>query len=489
MKYDSLDLMRRLRMILCMFLLYLMGTAQPPDVFFAKFGGIGKEIGYSLREIYNRQYILVGSTSSYGAGVTDVYIILIDSMGQEVWNKVYGGPLADVGTCVLFNPVDSGFVFTGYSASYGNGGYDVMAMRTNKRGEIIWQKYYGTAEWDFGNEAVITGDGNIIICGTSFGGPYGKSDGYIVKVDINSGEKIWEKHFGRNESDEFLRVKLRSPGSIIIGGNSNSYGDFNSDFWLLELTNSGDSIISKNIGTSGKKEKLYDFIIDKDSNIVIAGSFDTSAVNSGKNVAYLYKISLGFNYVNSFKFGGGAGSNDHFRSICEPASGGYYFMSRSVLNGANGTDVQPYLVDNQFIFIGAKTHGDNYEDMGNQVIPTSDGGFALVGYRSESETGQPSLYFLKLDFQLTFAPLVVMSKELVLTTQKVYYYGRLLHVNFDQETELDYTIYNSFGSIVHTGRLIAGDDTIILDSRFIGGFYVAVFGGPDPQKVRFLVSE
>src|ERR1041385_6448278 len=85
----------------------LIAVAQPPLKFFTTFGGDGVDIGYGVKEIYNRQYIIAGLTTSYGAGSADAYLILADSMGQAVWQKTYGSVFAEAARSVIFNPSDS----------------------------------------------------------------------------------------------------------------------------------------------------------------------------------------------------------------------------------------------------------------------------------------------------------------------------------------------------------------------------------------------
>ena len=72
---------------------------QPPKRFYTKFGGNGIDIGYSAKPTLDKQYIVAGSTSSYGAGNTDVYLVKVDSMGVPIWAKYFGGFNNDVGKC------------------------------------------------------------------------------------------------------------------------------------------------------------------------------------------------------------------------------------------------------------------------------------------------------------------------------------------------------------------------------------------------------
>ena len=63
------------KLIILAVILRICAHAQPPSKFYTKFGGNGEDIGYSAKQTLDGHYIIAGSTSSYGAGNTDVYLV------------------------------------------------------------------------------------------------------------------------------------------------------------------------------------------------------------------------------------------------------------------------------------------------------------------------------------------------------------------------------------------------------------------------------
>jgi predicted secreted protein len=93
-------------------------------------------------------YVIVGETSSYGNGASDVWLIKTDSQGQEEWNQTFGGNQNDIGYFVQ-QVEDGGFVLTGQTGSYGNGSKDVWLIKTDSQGQEEWNQTYGGSENDF----------------------------------------------------------------------------------------------------------------------------------------------------------------------------------------------------------------------------------------------------------------------------------------------------------------------------------------------------
>ncbi len=127
-------------------------------------------------------FIVVGTTLSFGAGDFDVYVIRTDANGNTAWTKTYGGADLDEGRSV-WQTTDGGFIIAGFTYSFGAGSRDVYLIKINSFGDVLWEKTYGGVSAEIGYSVQQTEDGGYIVVGetSSFGA--GNLDVYLIKTD------------------------------------------------------------------------------------------------------------------------------------------------------------------------------------------------------------------------------------------------------------------------------------------------------------------
>jgi hypothetical protein len=162
-------------------------------------------------------YILGATTTSYGAGADDAYLLKTNSQGDSLWSRTFGGPNDEEIHCIQ-QTADGGYILTGHTNSTLNGDHDFYLIRTNSAGDSIWTRSFGGAGIDRAYGVLQAWDGEFIVVGstTSFGA--GGYDALIIKVD-NSGNLVWQKTLGGVGYDAAYKViQLACGGPYMICG-------------------------------------------------------------------------------------------------------------------------------------------------------------------------------------------------------------------------------------------------------------------------------
>ena len=250
------------------------------------FGGISHDGGISVQQTTDGGYIIAGITKSFGAGNDDVYLIKTDENGLEQWSQTFGGTSYDSGSSVQ-QTTDGGYIVTGSTYSFGAGSSDVYLIKTDENGNELWTKTFGGTEGDNGRSVQQTFDGGYIVTGsTAFPtspGATGSSDVYLIKTDGNGNEQ-WSQTFGGEENNDGFSVQQTTDGGYIIVGMSYTL-DFHMDVYLIKTNFNGIEQWSQVLGGLGD-EWAYSGQQTTDGGYIITGY-----INAAGHGLYLLKTN------------------------------------------------------------------------------------------------------------------------------------------------------------------------------------------------------
>ncbi|OYD15767.1 hypothetical protein CH333_05015 [candidate division WOR-3 bacterium JGI_Cruoil_03_44_89] len=230
--------------------IYLIKTDSLGDTNWTKtYGGGENELCFSVRQTYDDGYITAGWTASYGAGGQDVYLIKTDNTGSVQWVKTYGGAEADAAHSIDCTS-DGGYITAGYTFSYSIGNSDVWIIKVDSNGDTIWTKTYGGTESDVANSVAQTFDGGYIIAGVT--SSYTASPGttqaiYLIKID-SLGDTMWMRVYGEQQTwicEGAHNVHQTKDKGYIIAGYEMTCSGF---FWhpyVVKTDSIGDTIWTK----------------------------------------------------------------------------------------------------------------------------------------------------------------------------------------------------------------------------------------------------
>jgi transcriptional regulator with XRE-family HTH domain len=79
----------------------------------------------------------------------DIELVKKDDKGIVLWKRIIGGTSYDKAGQVV-RTKDGSYIVVGSTSSFGKGNYDVFIVKVSSKGEILWQKNYGEFLNDYG---------------------------------------------------------------------------------------------------------------------------------------------------------------------------------------------------------------------------------------------------------------------------------------------------------------------------------------------------
>jgi len=218
--------------------IFLIKTDANGNVQWAKtYGGTSHDWAYSVQQTSDGGYIVLGFTYSFGADSGDIILIKTDANGNIMWAKTYGGMKED--RAYSFQQTsDGGYIVAGWTKSFGAGWYDVLLIKTDANGNLSWAKTYGGTDIDWASSVQQTSDGGYIVAGGTYSFGAGGGDIFLIKTDAN-GNRSWAKTYGRTGSDFTSSVQQASDGGYIVAGSTGSFGAGDYDIFLIKTYANG----------------------------------------------------------------------------------------------------------------------------------------------------------------------------------------------------------------------------------------------------------
>jgi hypothetical protein len=209
-------------------------------------GGPKDDLGFSLIQTSDGGYAIAGYTKSFGAGEWDFYVVKLDAKGNLQWTKTIGGPASDMGGS-LIQTADGGYAIAGATTSFGAGLLDVYVVKLDAKGNLQWTKTIGGPASEIGNSHALiqTSDGGYAITGSYFLiGDHGEvyaSDVYVVKLNAD-GNLQWTKTISaKSQILDRLSLTQTSDGGYAIAAATGSFGAGGLDVYVVKLDKNGDA--------------------------------------------------------------------------------------------------------------------------------------------------------------------------------------------------------------------------------------------------------
>lgn len=326
------------------------------------YGGFGHDQSSSIIQTSDGGYVLAGSSNlndgdvTQNYGMTDFWVIKINSLGDLQWQKSFGGS-ADEAAYDIKQTSDGGYIVVGYTASVGtgnvttnNGGNDFWVLKLNSLGNLQWQKALGGTGNDRAMSVSLTTDGGYIVAGVTTSndgdvtGNHGGEDCWVVKLN-STGNIQWQKTYGGSLRDIASFIIQTLDGGYVLAGATKSnngdvsgnHGDF--DCWIVKVNAIGTIQWQKTIGGTDI-DVSHKIVQTLDGGYLITAA--TSSINGnvtenhGDFDCWIIKVSSS-GVLQWQKSIGGSSSDEAFCTL-ELSSGEYIMAGNTYSNNGNITE-------------------------------------------------------------------------------------------------------------------------------------------------------
>lgn len=364
--------------------------AQPEEVWNRTFGGPGHEVGGPASKIRDGGCVLTGMTESYGDGNGDLWLLKVDRNGSKVWDRSFGGAGVDVGESVQ-ETADGGVIVAGYTTSFGDGGIDVLLVKTDSDGNKEWHETLGGPGDDAAWSVEETEDGGYLVLGYTDSYGIGRFDVWLLKTDAE-GVEVWNRTFGGPSDDEGMSVRETRNGGSIIAGRTDSYGVGGDDGWLIKTDAEGNEIWERTFG--GSEDDCLCSAQEIDDGYVAAGF--TGSFGSGKSEVWLLRTDSEGKELWNRTFGISVG--DFGSSVVSMDDGGFAVTGWTSRDGTrtNPDDALLIKTDSEGGLEWTALLGGDGTQSGVSVIEAEGGDVVVSGFSNRGGAGGFDLWMTKL---------------------------------------------------------------------------------------------
>jgi len=176
----------------------------------------------------------------------DTFITLLDRDRNELWTRIVGGPLDELGSALPID--DGGFYLAGcivdpndIVADPGAAGYaglegrsNIFLTRMDADGNVIWSRTFGGVNNVIVSSFLTTPDGGVIILASILGFPELDDDIYLLKVDAD-GNEVWSQTWEEGNLYSSDMISTQDGNYLIVGTSSPSSGENSTDTDILFL--------------------------------------------------------------------------------------------------------------------------------------------------------------------------------------------------------------------------------------------------------------
>ena len=177
------------------------------------FGGDGWDEANTCLETRDGDFMVAGYAKFQER---KLWVVKMRNDGKGRWGKTLDEYFSS-GANSMIQDADSNIVITGYATRKREYQSNLLLMKMDTTGNILWQKTYGGEGDEEGYQVIQCRDGGYAIAGMTSSNPDIDPNWYIMKVDRN-GNLLWDQQFGSSNDDRALGIAQTYDDGFVVTG-------------------------------------------------------------------------------------------------------------------------------------------------------------------------------------------------------------------------------------------------------------------------------
>jgi len=282
------------------------GNGEPLDTF-----------GYGITTDVSDNIYITGATQTFGGENYNVFIQEYTSSCNLMRTTQWAGQGNDIPHGITTDTLGNVYV-VGSTDSFGNGLTQIFVLKYDTEGELVFSQTWGTTNSfnngvavnsnSFGNGVAVDNLGNVYVVGTTTYTSSAGSQIILLKYD-SSGNFLYQKTVGVSQQNSYgTGVAVDSGGNVYVTGYSYALGPTPgiSAVVLLKYDQAG-NLLFQGVWGGRKNDVATSIAVDIDGNVYLAGYTKSYAINPNVPSAFLLKFDEAGNLIFQRVWGGNRG--------------------------------------------------------------------------------------------------------------------------------------------------------------------------------------
>lgn len=350
--------------------------------------GNGDDEGKSMVVDGSGNVYITGTSLGSGTG-NDYATIKYNSSGDQMWIQRYNGP-GDCGANSIALDSSGNVYVTGGSLDIATN-YDFATVKYNSSGVQQWiRRYNGLLGngYDIGTNIAVDRTGNVYVTGTGNGNLNGEYDIVSLKYDSN-GNLLWVQNYRRNipnSRNEAAFLAVDADGNMYVTGySSNNWISGSSDLVIIKYNSSGSQMwVRVYNGTGNNSDYGHSIAVDYTGNVYVTG-FSTGILSSYDCITLKYNSSGIEQWVRTYNSQGNS-LDDGVSIAIDNSSNIYVAASSSGFGTESDIATLKYNLNGDLLWIQRYNGPANGSDGSSSIVLDRSGNIYVGGYSAGTGT-------------------------------------------------------------------------------------------------------